>query len=168
MCVTLHATENLCITYSWSCIPVGPPYLRFHRGNFNQSSIVLSVVHLTLPQHSMNCMGPLIQGFVFKSKYYTNVMVNKTEVELVEAADTKPWNMEGPTVSYTWIFHCGRVVTPTPCCSGVYGIHSQKKKNPRITGTCSVNHCCSRVNYIGSMCLGLVVNTQFEGHLSVV
>lgn len=44
----------------------------------------------------------------------------------------------------------------------------KKKKNPRITGLAQLNHCCSRVNYIGSMCLGLVVNTEFEGHLSVV
>ena len=82
VCATLHATENLCITYSWPCVPVDPPYLRFHRCNFNQLSIVLSVVHLTLPQNSMNCMGPLTQGFVFNSKYYTSVMVNTTQVEV--------------------------------------------------------------------------------------
>lgn len=82
VCVTLHATENLCITYSWPCVPVDPPYLRFHRCNFNRLSIVLSIVHLTLPQNSMNCMGPLTQGFVFNSKYCTSVMVNTTQVEV--------------------------------------------------------------------------------------
>ena len=30
----------------------------------------------------MNCMGPLTQGFVFNSKYYTSVMINTTQVEV--------------------------------------------------------------------------------------